>query len=217
MPQETDRLKLPLPLGNENVTRESINGIFEKIDAGVATHDEVEVLRQLMSEMDIPDASLTVKGKVQLSDAINDTSTDKAATPNAIKQAYDLANEKQNAIKLVNNFATPEAAITLYPEGISVFYVGGGAGGQGLAWKTATGANESFGYVETVKVGTGGYQTYTEMYSGTDPANQTNNKHYKRNKRDSNISWQPFERVLDVDDYNAIVAYVDESNLWGAL
>lgn len=31
MPKETDRLKLPLPLGNENVTRESINGIFERL------------------------------------------------------------------------------------------------------------------------------------------------------------------------------------------
>lgn len=41
MPKETDRLKLPLPLGNENVTRESINGIFEKIDAGVATRESI--------------------------------------------------------------------------------------------------------------------------------------------------------------------------------
>ncbi|MBY0202973.1 MULTISPECIES: tail fiber protein [Paenibacillus] len=41
MPKETDRLKLPLPLGNETVTRESINGIFEKIDAGVATRESI--------------------------------------------------------------------------------------------------------------------------------------------------------------------------------
>ncbi|WFR62596.1 pyocin knob domain-containing protein [Paenibacillus amylolyticus] len=41
MPKETDRLKLPLPLGNENVTRESINRIFEKIDAGVATRESI--------------------------------------------------------------------------------------------------------------------------------------------------------------------------------
>ncbi|MBU5353614.1 tail fiber protein [Paenibacillus barcinonensis] len=41
MPKETDRLKLPLPLGNENVTRESINAIFEKIDAGVATREAI--------------------------------------------------------------------------------------------------------------------------------------------------------------------------------
>jgi hypothetical protein len=41
MPKETDRLKLPLPLGNETVTRESINRIFEKIDAGVATREAI--------------------------------------------------------------------------------------------------------------------------------------------------------------------------------
>ncbi|UPK45207.1 pyocin knob domain-containing protein [Paenibacillus pabuli] len=41
MPKETKRLKLPLPLGNENVTLESINGIFEKIDAGVATRESI--------------------------------------------------------------------------------------------------------------------------------------------------------------------------------
>jgi hypothetical protein len=84
MPKETDRLKLPLPLGNENVTRESINGIFEKIDAGVATSDELEALRQMIGEMDIPDASVTVKGKVQLSNATESTMEDRAATPKAV-------------------------------------------------------------------------------------------------------------------------------------
>lgn len=63
MPKETDRLKLPLPLGNENVTRESINGIFEKIDAGVATQVDLDALREAVSQMDIPDASLTQKGR----------------------------------------------------------------------------------------------------------------------------------------------------------
>ncbi|WP_128100663.1 pyocin knob domain-containing protein [Paenibacillus sp. DCT19] len=50
MPKETDRLKLPLPLGNESVTRESINGIFEKIDAGVATREDLDTLREAVSE-----------------------------------------------------------------------------------------------------------------------------------------------------------------------
>ncbi|KQY91631.1 hypothetical protein ASD24_23135 [Paenibacillus sp. Root52] len=50
MPKETDRLKLPLPLGNESVTRESINGIFEKIDAGVATREDLDTLHEAVSE-----------------------------------------------------------------------------------------------------------------------------------------------------------------------
>lgn len=87
MPQETDRLKLPLPLGNENVTRESINGIFEKIDAGVATQADLDTLREAVSKMDIPDASLTQKGKVQLSSRTDGTSETVAATEKAVRDA----------------------------------------------------------------------------------------------------------------------------------
>ncbi|MGV2883304.1 phage tail protein [Paenibacillus taichungensis] len=89
MPKETNRLKLPLPLGNENVTRESINGIFEKIDAGVATKADLDTLREAVSKMDIPDASLTQKGKVQLSNKTDGTSETVAATEKAVKQVYD--------------------------------------------------------------------------------------------------------------------------------
>ncbi|QLG42297.1 tail fiber protein [Paenibacillus sp. E222] len=87
MPKETDRLKLPLPLGNENVTRESINGVFEKIDAGVATKAELDTLREAVSKMDIPDASLTQKGKVQLSSKTDGTSETVAATEKAVRDA----------------------------------------------------------------------------------------------------------------------------------
>ncbi|MET3937963.1 hypothetical protein ABIC22_000775 [Paenibacillus sp. PvP094] len=87
MPQETDRLKLPLPLGNENVTRESINGIFEKIDAGVATQADLDTLREAVSQMDIPSASLTQKGKVQLSSKTDGTSETVAATEKAVRDA----------------------------------------------------------------------------------------------------------------------------------
>lgn len=88
MPMDTDRLKLPLPLGNENVTRESINAIFEKIDAGVATQEE---LHKAVSEMDIPDASLTQKGKVQLSSKTDGTSETLAATEKAVNVARAAA------------------------------------------------------------------------------------------------------------------------------
>ncbi|WP_339198622.1 hypothetical protein MKY95_10225 [Paenibacillus sp. FSL P4-0176] len=122
----------------------------------------------------------------------------------AEENSKKYADTKQTVIKLANNFADPNGVIALYPEGYSVFYVGGGTGGQGSAWRVASGASEAFGYVETVRIGAGGYQTFTEMYSGTDSTNQTNNKQYKRNKRDSNNFWQPFKRVLDINDYNII-------------
>ncbi|WP_434218414.1 phage tail protein, partial [Escherichia coli] len=45
----------------------------------------------------MPAASLTAKGTVQLSSDINSTSEILAATPKAVKAAYDLANGKQPA------------------------------------------------------------------------------------------------------------------------
>ncbi len=44
-----------------------------------------------------PDASLTAKGFVQLSSATNSASETQAATPKAVKAAYDLANAKYTA------------------------------------------------------------------------------------------------------------------------
>lgn len=41
---------------------------------------------------DLPTASTTTAGIVQLSDAVNSTSTTEASTANAVKTAYDLAN-----------------------------------------------------------------------------------------------------------------------------
>lgn len=93
MPIETNRLKIPLPLGNESVSRVGINAIFEKIDDGVATREDVEELRQLVNEMDIPDASLTQKGKVILSSKTNGDRDDIAATEKAVKDALQEAKD----------------------------------------------------------------------------------------------------------------------------
>nr|WP_145404225.1 phage tail protein [Paenibacillus xylanexedens] len=98
MPIETNRLKLPLPLGNESVSRVGINNIFEKIDEGVATLEEVEELRQSVSEMDIPDASLTEKGKVQLSSKTNGDREDVAATEKAVGLAFQAGVERKSEV-----------------------------------------------------------------------------------------------------------------------
>lgn len=47
-------------------------------------------------EISIQDATTSQKGAVQLEDSYSSTSTSKAATPNAVKAAYDLANGKAN-------------------------------------------------------------------------------------------------------------------------
>lgn len=87
MPIETKRLKLPLPLGNESVSRVGINAIFEKIDEGVATRENLEELRQVVNEINIPDASLTQEGIVQLSNDTGSDSETEAATSKAVNDA----------------------------------------------------------------------------------------------------------------------------------
>lgn len=52
----------------------------------------------------IADGTTTAKGAVQLSDAVDSTSTTLAATAHAVKQAYDLAAGKQSAL----TFATDD-------------------------------------------------------------------------------------------------------------
>lgn len=52
---------------------------------------DIQQLQEDIQNADIPDASLTVKGKVQLSDVVSSTDKTKAATPSAVKIAYDEA------------------------------------------------------------------------------------------------------------------------------
>ncbi|MGF9697551.1 MULTISPECIES: tail fiber protein [Paenibacillus] len=148
MPQETDRLKLPLPLGNETVTRESINGIFEKIDRGVATQADLDTLREAVSQMDIPDASLTQKGKVQLSSKTDGTSETVAATEKAVRDARvaaetnaknsslpiaggDVGSGLAGPLNLVSTPTTNHVYMGYYPEGKTAgrkAYIGFGSG-----------------------------------------------------------------------------------------
>lgn len=52
------------------------------------------------NEVSIPEASTLQKGLTQLSDSVSSTATDQAATANAVRQAYDLANAAIPANKL---------------------------------------------------------------------------------------------------------------------
>ncbi|MCP1425172.1 hypothetical protein J3D43_003688 [Paenibacillus xylanexedens] len=60
---------------------------WEKVDEGVATKQDLELLRIEIAEVDVPDATLTQKGKVQLSNDLNSNAEDRAATPKAVKAA----------------------------------------------------------------------------------------------------------------------------------
>ena len=64
----------------------------------IATVDYVDdKLKEHEQSRRHPDASLTAKGFVQLSSATNSVSETQAATPKAVKAAYDLANGKYTA------------------------------------------------------------------------------------------------------------------------
>ncbi len=75
----------------------------QEIDAG--TDDSLAVSAKRLKQAIVkheqsrnhPDATLTSKGIVQLSNATNSTSEKLAATPKAVKAAYDLANAKYTA------------------------------------------------------------------------------------------------------------------------
>ncbi|MCM3133768.1 phage tail protein [Paenibacillus polysaccharolyticus] len=114
MPIETNRLKLPLPLGNENVSRIGINTIFEKIDEGVATQEDLEELRQLVSEIDVPDASLTQKGKVQLSNKTNGTSESEVPTEKALGEVMAATQSAQATINNRDGYGTTTNSGNLY-------------------------------------------------------------------------------------------------------
>lgn len=81
MASQTPNLNLhkkdPLTDGNDTFNIHTMmNDNWDKID-------------EAMGGIDIPDASLEVKGKVQLSSAVDSEVEDRAATPKAVKAAYD--------------------------------------------------------------------------------------------------------------------------------
>nr|WP_276895292.1 phage tail protein [Frischella perrara] len=66
----------------------------------------------------LDDASLTKKGIVQLNSAVNSVSESEAATPLAVKKAYDLASNAQNSANTANDTAKKanEKANNAYPK-----------------------------------------------------------------------------------------------------
>lgn len=98
-----------------NVQSVDISGKQDKLVAGygIALDDGVTISAKPAADspitvtatgIGIADGTTTAKGAVQLSDAVNSTSTALAATAHAVKQAYDLAAGKQSAL----TFATDD-------------------------------------------------------------------------------------------------------------
>lgn len=80
-----------------------------------------------------PDSTLTQKGIVKLNNATDSTSTTEAATPSAVKAAYDKASAAAPANHSHYQFFTANGTFTV-PDGVTQVFVemlGGGGGGGG--------------------------------------------------------------------------------------
>lgn len=79
---------------------------WEKVDEGVATKQDLEELREAVGEIDVPDASLTQKGKVQLSNKVDGISETMAATERAVSDARKAAETSAKNASLSRNGGT---------------------------------------------------------------------------------------------------------------
>ena len=79
----------------------SANASWSLAEIGAApvshTHDASDIISGVINIARLPTASTTVQGIVQLSTSTASTSTTQAATPSAVKAAYDLAASKAAA------------------------------------------------------------------------------------------------------------------------
>ncbi|ECG4947653.1 phage tail protein [Salmonella enterica subsp. enterica serovar Llandoff] len=88
----------------------------------------------------VPDGTTAQKGVVKLNSAMNSTSTTEAATPSAVKAAYDKASAAAPANHTHYQFFTANGTFTV-PNGVTQVFVemlggGGGGGGGGHASNT---------------------------------------------------------------------------------
>jgi phage-related tail fiber protein len=89
---------------NMNVFVGAAVNITANIDESLVYVTQQE-LADAISGIHIEDASTTKKGIVQLSNATNSTAEDRAATPKAVKSAYDAATAAQNTANAANGAA----------------------------------------------------------------------------------------------------------------
>ena len=66
-----------------------------------------------VTKANLPTASTSVAGIVQLSSATDSTDADRAATPAAVKAAYDLADGKQDPATTLSGYGITDATVTV--------------------------------------------------------------------------------------------------------
>ena len=77
------------------------------------THDASAIISGVINIARLPDASTTAQGVVQLSSAVNSTSTTLAATASAVKAAYDAAMSDDSFLKSASGYVKLRSGIII--------------------------------------------------------------------------------------------------------
>lgn len=115
----------------------SLNDTVQPQDMN-AIGEEINQLRQDVDHIEIPPASVTEAGIVKLSSATNSTSETLAATPRAVKSAYDAATAAQTTANAANT-----AAATAQSRADSAFQLGNERKAEVVAALVAKGISAS--------------------------------------------------------------------------
>lgn len=137
--------KDPVTDGNDTFNiRTMLNENWDKIDAAVGE------VREELQDIEIPDASLTQAGIVQLSNEINGSRENVAATEKAVSRAFQAGNERKAEVvaalvALGVSASTSETWAQLIPKMASIIRATGNAAAADLlAGKTASNASGPF-------------------------------------------------------------------------
>ncbi|MGG4344910.1 pyocin knob domain-containing protein [Paenibacillus lautus] len=161
---------------------------------------EINDLRNDVDNIHIPPASLTEAGVVKLNNAINSTSDVDAATPSAVKQAYDKANAAEtNAKSYTDNKPWQKRKLT-DESGISINVSNGNANnlvaagfyvGENIANAPVSGAGQWY-YINVIAMASGVWVKQEAM-------NLFTNTYQMRTGSDAGggvISWGPWTQDL---------------------
>lgn len=86
-----------------NALKNKLDGIEAGAQVNTVTSVAGKTGAVTLTASDLPSASTSAKGVVQLSTSTSSTSTSLAATPSAVKAAYDLANGKADSVATVSS------------------------------------------------------------------------------------------------------------------
>lgn len=128
LPREAIQDIIGAMVSGNNETRITVNydDNNDKLDFDVDAADWTDITNVPSSftpsshshaESDLPDASTSAKGVVQLNNTTSSTSTTQAATANAVKTAYDLANSHTHTNYITSNASDTATGIYTFNNG----------------------------------------------------------------------------------------------------